>query len=124
MSKEDKVASVKSFLLSVKYIMQGSSESNTQWVLVTANQKNVNTIARLGITLEDVQNEILGLSANDFCEGPVKDKHEEGELWVFGKTIRGIEIYIKLKIFGGESKQCVRVVSFHVAEVPLKYCFK
>jgi len=72
--------------------------------------------------MTDVGNEILSLSVNDFCEGPLKDKSVPGNLWVFGKVIRGEEIYIKLKLSGGG--QFVTILSFHIAEAPLNYPFK
>jgi hypothetical protein len=102
--------------------MQNRSEANPRWVLSTIRQKNIDTISELGLSLQDVENEILSLSVDDFCEGPLKDRLVPGDLWVFGKTIQGKEIYIKLKLSGGD--HCVTVLSFHTAEAPLKYLFK
>ena len=45
-----------------------------------------------------------------------------GEMWVFGKDIRGREVYIKIMI-SGLSGQTI-CISFHIAESPMKYPFK
>ena len=120
----DKRASVKSFLSTAKYAIAKSSEAAPRWFLSTTRQKNVDTIAHLGLTLADVENEILSLSVDDFSEGPLRDKQVPGDLWVFGKMIRGREVYIKLKLSGDEKRPDVFVLSFHFAESPIKYLFR
>ena len=43
-------------------------------------------------------------------------------MWVFGKDVRGREIYIKIAL-GMQGGQTI-CISFHIAEHPLKYPFK
>lgn len=45
-----------------------------------------------------------------------------GEMWVFGKDVKGREVYIKIMI----SDHCGQTIciSFHLAESPMKYPFK
>lgn len=113
----DKKASVRSFLLAVKYATQSC-------VIATVRQKNVDTMSELELTDKDVRNEILGLSVDDFCEGPLKDERIQGDLWIFGKVVRGKEVYIKLKLSGDKSGHGVKVLSFHFPEAPMQYPFK
>ena len=66
---------------------------------------------------------IENLKAEDYIEGPVIDTlNRLGEMWVFGKDVRGREIYIKIAL-GMQGGQTI-CISFHIAEHPLKYPFK
>ena len=66
---------------------------------------------------------IESLTVNDYVEGPVVDKlNQLGEMWVFGKDVKGREVYIKIML-GGHNCQTI-CISFHLAEYPLKYPFK
>ena len=63
------------------------------------------------------------LSVNDYVEGPVVDKlNQLGEMWVFGKDVKGREVYIKIML----SIHCTQTIciSFHLAEFPLHYPLK
>ena len=66
---------------------------------------------------------IESLNIEDYVDGPVVDKlNKLGEMWVFGKDVKGREVYIKIMI----SDRCGQTIciSFHLAESPLKYPFK
>jgi hypothetical protein len=43
-------------------------------------------------------------------------------MWVFGKDIKGREVYIKIML-GSNNCQTI-CISFHIAEHPLSYKFK
>ena len=58
-------------------------------------EKSLDTIARLGITLQQAKEEILGLTYEDYYRGPIPDKDRKGEeFWEFGKTISGVHVFI------------------------------
>ena len=120
----EKRAEVRSLLIEVKHAIRAGSERSPRWFLSTARQKNLDTISEMGLTLAEVENEILSLSMDDFCEGPLKDRKMSGDLWVFGKMIGGKEVYMKLKLSGDEKRPNVFVVSFHFADTPLRYFFR
>ena len=66
---------------------------------------------------------IENLTVEDYVDGPVVDKlYKLGEMWVFGKDVKGREVYIKIMI----SEHCGQTIciSFHLAETPMKYPFK
>lgn len=66
---------------------------------------------------------IESLRCEDYVEGPVIDAlNRLGEMWVFGKDVKGREVYIKIMI----PKMIPQTIciSFHLAEFPLKYPFK
>lgn len=112
-------AEVKSFLLAVKYAIQDGS-----LLFRRGRQKNKESMVRLGLDLNDVASEVMSLSVNDYCDGPLKDCEFEGEIWEFGKEVAGKEVYIKLKLGGDKRNQQVIVISFHIAEFQLSYRFK
>lgn len=61
------------------------------------------------------------LCEDDYIKGPENDHNgESGEIWVFGKSIKSKEVYIKIKIISDDCK----CLSFHEATNPLNYHFK
>lgn len=85
--------------------------------------KNRETLLQLDIT--PLQREVIvkNLLVHDYVEGPVIDElNKNGEMWVFGKDVKGREVYIKITL-GYENGQTI-CISFHVAEHPLNYPFK
>ena len=77
--------------------------------------KNMNTLAQLGITWNDVKEEIYGLSASDYFQGPEVDRDFPSAdlFWMFKKSIAGQIIYIKFKVLYLEDGS-VKLVSFHI----------
>lgn len=66
---------------------------------------------------------IESLKAEDYVQGPIIDQlNKLGEMWVFGKDIKGKEVYIKIML-GGVNCQTI-CISFHIAEHPLSYPLK
>ena len=82
------------------------------------------TIIALGLTIKNVELEILSLSVVDYSSGPEPDRDRPGEVWIFGKEINGREIYIKLKIANGNGSKIAKCISFHETDFPLPYPFK
>lgn len=111
-------STVKSFLQELKQIIK-------TWEIFFINRpkNNVQDLADLGITANSRKEIVAQLEVEDYSEGPEPETQFNGkELWVFGKTIKKQEIYIKLtisKITGGAI-----CISFHKAERPMKFPFK
>lgn len=122
MHERDKV---RDFLQRVKETI-ANPVAERGWRLVPRPENN-ECIAQLGFRYADIEETLLGLSVEDYCEGPCRDRDQPGELWVFGKTIEGRTIYVKLKLasFGTRrSLKLVRIVSFHPAEYVLEHPFR
>jgi hypothetical protein len=83
--------------------------------------KNLESLLMLGLTRKNAKEEILNLAVTNYCGGPEPDKDKPGEIWEFGKSIEGIEVYIKLKIAQVGKEKIAKCISFHPAEFPL--CF-
>ena len=86
-------------------------------------QKNQNSLIELGITPNQRMEVIMNLSCYDYSEGPIVDAlNNQGEMWVFGKDVRGNEIYIKITL--GKPNAHTICISFHKAEHPMSYPLK
>ena len=86
-------------------------------------EKNKETMRLLALTPFQREVIVKTLQAEDYVEGPVIDLlNKEGEMWVFGKDVKGREVYIKITL-GNENGQTI-CISFHIAEHPLVYPFK
>jgi len=92
------------------------------WGIVVRDDrgKNSQTLLDLEIT-KDQRNKILkALVVKDYSEGPLTDSLYGGaEMWVFGRMVKGKEIYIKITM--GVAGAKVICISFHIAEHPMKY---
>ena len=85
--------------------------------------KNQKTLEELEIVPSFRKVVIENLEVEDYIQGPVIDKlNRLGEMWVFGKDVKGREVYIKIML-GGVNCQTI-CISFHIAEHPLQYAFK
>ena len=87
-------------------------------------RKNIESLAYLGLTRRNCKEEILSLSVVDYCGGPKADRGKPGEIWEFGKVIAGMEVYIKLKIAQVGEERIAKCLSFHVAQVPIRFPYK
>lgn len=62
-------------------------------------EKNIQTLADLEIIGKYRETVIMGLEYLDYVEGPIGDTlNLMGEMWVFGKDIKGREVYIKISM--------------------------
>lgn len=85
--------------------------------------KNKRALLKLDITQQQREMIVKSLVPQDYVEGPVFDTlNNEGEMWVFGKYVKELEVYIKITL-GYENSKTV-CISFHIAEYPLEYPFK
>ncbi|MBF0563715.1 MAG: type II toxin-antitoxin system MqsR family toxin [Nitrospirae bacterium] len=108
---------VREFLMVFKQI------ADRRGIDVVPRRVNNQTLADIGLTKKNRYYEILSLSVQDYCRGPlVDDSGMKGEVWVFGKSIENVTIYIKLKIAEIEEKPHIaKCISFHEAKHPLKF---
>ena len=86
------------FLEKAKYLL-----NNGKFDFVP-RRKNLVSLAQLGITITDAKNEIFDISVSDYYKGPKDDfdRSRPGKIWEFKRRIKGMPLYIKLKIFSGK----------------------
>ena len=60
-------------------------------IVLAPRKKNMDTLARLGLTWQDAQDEIYSLTEADYHQGPMLDRNDttSDHLWVFKKRIDG-----------------------------------
>lgn len=109
---------VKSFLQELKQIIK-------VWGIIFSNRpkNSIQNLADLSITAKMREEIILNLDVEDYSEGPFEESQQGGaEMWIFGKSIKNQQVYIKLtisKITGGAI-----CISFHKAEFPIEFPLK
>lgn len=84
----------------------------------------VYTLLDLDYDSTDIVNRLKELTVSDYSETLVDiDDQNPPLLFVFGKDINGKQVYIKLKLKGDRARH-VLCVSFHYAEVPMKFPYR
>ena len=96
---------------------------NSKDFYVIDRYENIEGLIALGITEKIRKKELLSLNVLNYSSGPTSDEDHPGEVWIFGKTVRSKEVYIKLKISQQSRFNKAICISFHPAERPLDYPF-
>jgi hypothetical protein len=92
-------------------------------VLFLSREKNIQTLADLEIPPIYRKQILTELEDVDYCQGPIPDDMMNGaDMWIFGKTIKSREVYIKITM--GNPNLSVMCISFHLAEHPMNYPLK
>ncbi|HEX8426668.1 MAG TPA: hypothetical protein VF639_10300 [Hymenobacter sp.] len=92
-------------------------------VFLDRDKNSTKTLLKLGISGDNRLACLRELEPTDYVQGPIPNQQPtEAPLWVFGRTIRRHEIYIKVTL--GRPNGSVLCISFHVAEHPLSYPHK
>ncbi len=82
--------------------------------------KNAQALLDLEISPGKRKEIIEKLATEDYSEGPLEEKMRGIlPMWVFGKQVKGKEVYIKISM-GLANSQTI-CISFHPVEHPMKY---
>lgn len=85
--------------------------------------KNAQTLAALELRPNERKTVLESLTAKDYSQGPIEEKLYGGSaMWVFGKTIKKQEVYIKITL--GAIGASVICISFHLAAHKMHYPLK
>lgn len=115
MSTEKEVAS----------FLKGFKEKMRFWNILFRDDRGKNTQALVDLELRpiDRKSSLEALVTKDYSEGPIEEKLYGGsDMWVFGKTIKKKEVYIKITL--GAQGSSVICISFHLAEHKMQYPLK
>lgn len=109
MGNQAYMSDITAFLARVKYLV---SEGKFDFV---PRRKNMQSLARYGLTITDAKSEILGLAADDYYKGPKQDfdAGQPGEVWEFKKDIGKIPFYVKIKIIQQDGEDILKCLGFH-----------
>ena len=78
-------------------------------------RKNMQALAKHGLTILDAKSEILGLVVGDYYKGPKQDldPNKPGDIWEFKKNIDEIQFYVKIKIIQENGEDILKCLGFH-----------
>lgn len=98
------------------FLRRYKSTAAPRGIYFVDRDKTDQALVQLGLTRGNCKDEILGLSVLDYVDGPLPDINRTGHVWIFSKTIRRVEVYIKLKLVDTEEGDKAICISFHAAE--------
>lgn len=107
MNKRIEVSEITMFLEEAKELISAGKYD------FVPRKKNMKALARLGLTIADIKEEIIGLVVGDYYKGPKKDFEGNGNVWEFKKEIDDIQLYVKLKIVSENGNKFLKCLSFH-----------
>ena len=95
------------------------------WDVLFREDRGKNTQALIDLELRPIERKSIleTLETKDYSEGPLEEKLYGGaEMWVFGKTIKKKEVYIKITM--GAMGSSVICISFHLSQYKIQYPLK
>ena len=95
------------------------------WDVLFRDERGKNAQALVDLELRPMERKgiIESLEYKDYSEGPMEEKLYGGaDMWVFGKTIKDKEIYIKITM--GAMGCSVICISFHISAHSMHYPLK
>ena len=95
------------------------------WDVLFRDERGKNAQALVALELRPNERKAVleALTANDYSQGPLEESLYGGsDMWVFGKTIKKQEVYIKITL--GAMGCSVICISFHLAEHKMHYPLK
>lgn len=107
-----------------KFLLEFKGIATNKGVDIVPRHDTRATLQCLGLTFKNLEEILLSLSVEDYYEGPLKDDKKLGKLWVFGKEVKGQEVYIKIKVTDVSSGRIAKCISFHIPVHPMEYPFR
>lgn len=95
------------------------------WDVLFRDDRGKNTQALVDLEIRPIERKAVlnAIETRDYSEGPLEEKMYGGaDMWVFGKTIKKKEVYIKITI--GPMGSSVICISFHLAQHKMNYPLK
>jgi len=105
--------------------LKGFKEKMKIWDMLFRDDrgKNLQALIELEITPSERKKVLEQIEIKDYSEGPLIDSLYGGaEMWVFGKTAKKKEVYIKITM--GVINSSVLCISFHLAQHKMQYPLK
>ena len=95
------------------------------WDVLFRDDRGKNAQALVDLELRPIERKTIleALETKDYSEGPLEEKlYGSADMWVFGKTVKKKEVYIKITM--GAMGSSVICISFHLAQHKMKYPLK
>lgn len=109
---------VKNFLTVFKFYAQ----SSINFQFLEERDVHMNNVGELGIKPYQVRETILQLTPSNYVSGPDADKkYLKHNVWIFGVSLDGVEVYIKLS--DNFTHGIAKRISFHKSKFPMTYVY-
>lgn len=103
------------------FLKRFKTKMSSDGLIFVKRKPNLDSIAKLGFTIAEVERIILSLTEKNYSKGPeTDDDGTAGEIWVFGVSEAGSEIYVKLKLDAAAAK----CLSFHHSDYPVRLPYR
>ncbi|HMS67947.1 MAG TPA: hypothetical protein PKD18_07405 [Saprospiraceae bacterium] len=112
-------------VVEVTSFLRNFKEKMKFWDVVFRDDRNKNAQALIDLELRPIDRITVleTLDIKDYSEGPLAETLYRGaDMWVFGKTVKKKEVYIKITM--GAMNSSVICISFHLAQHKMNYPFK
>lgn len=109
MGNDSNISDINEFLEKAKKLITDGEYS------FIPRRKNMQDLAKYGLTITAAKDEIVDLDVEDYYKGPKKDldPSRPGDIWEFKKDIGGIIFYVKLKIDNENNQEILKCIGFH-----------
>ena len=111
--------------LEVATFLNDFKEKMKFWDVLFRDDRGKNTQALVDLEIRPIERKAIlnAIETRDYSESPLEEKMYGGaDMWVFGKTIKKKEVYIKITI--GPMGSSVICISFHLAQHKMNYPLK
>lgn len=111
--------------LDVATFLNDFKEKMKFWDVLFRDDRGKNSQALVDLEIRPIERKAIlnAIETRDYSEGPLEEKMYGGaDMWVFGKTIKKKEVYIKITI--GPLGSSVICISFHLAQHKMNYPLK
>jgi hypothetical protein len=111
--------------IAVADFLKDFKEKMKFWDVLFRDDRGKNTQALVDLELRPIERKTIleALETTDYSEGPLAEILYGGaDMWVFGKTIKKKEVYIKITM--GAMSNGVICISFHLAQHKMNYPLK
>ncbi|AYD47931.1 toxin [Arachidicoccus soli] len=109
----------------VIFFLKNFQEKMGFWDVLFRDDRGKNAQALIDLELRPIERKTIieMLEVKDYSQGPIEEKLYGGaDMWVFGKTVKNKEVYIKITI--GAMSNSVICISFHLAQHKMNYPLK
>ncbi len=109
----------------VVFFLKDFKEKMRFWDVLFRDDRGKNAQALVDLELRPIDRKSIleALETKDYSEWPLDEKLYGGaEMWVFGKTVKKKEVYIKITM--GAMGSSVICISFHLAQHKMNYPLK
>ena len=111
--------------IAVASFLKDFKEKLRFWDVLFRDDRGKNAQALIELELRPIERKAIleALETKDYSEGPIEEKLYGGaDMWVFGKTVKKKEVYIKITM--GAMSSSVICISFHLAQHKMNYPLK